>query len=106
MYNRRSKINPLWNTVVIGGFYNGERWVMLLHLLPWGTEAAGGSGWELSPSSMQPPRSRLCPVSFLGYVDMLGVAYEAPTLATGYGAYLAQVELALAWLSSALGGSC
>uniref|UniRef100_A0A663DM72 Proteasome subunit beta n=1 Tax=Aquila chrysaetos chrysaetos TaxID=223781 RepID=A0A663DM72_AQUCH len=27
---------------------------------------------------------------FLGYVDMLGVAYEAPTLATGYGAYLAQ----------------
>nr|XP_005613761.1 proteasome subunit beta type-4-like [Equus caballus]XP_008513237.1 PREDICTED: proteasome subunit beta type-4 [Equus przewalskii] len=28
--------------------------------------------------------------SFLGYVDMLGVAYEAPSLATGYGAYLAQ----------------
>ncbi|XP_074665312.1 proteasome subunit beta type-4 [Strix aluco] len=52
MYNRRSKINPLWNTVVIGGCYNGE--------------------------------------SFLGYVDMLGVAYEASTLATGYGAYLAQ----------------
>lgn len=25
MYNRRSKMNPLWNTVVIGGFYNGER---------------------------------------------------------------------------------
>uniref|UniRef100_A0A7M4EPU3 Proteasome subunit beta type-4 n=1 Tax=Crocodylus porosus TaxID=8502 RepID=A0A7M4EPU3_CROPO len=52
MYSRRCKMNPLWNTVVIGGFYNGE--------------------------------------SFLGYVDMLGVAYEAPTLATGYGAYLAQ----------------
>ncbi|NXY90915.1 PSB4 protein, partial [Alcedo cyanopectus] len=52
MYNRRSKINPLWNTVLIGGHYGGQ--------------------------------------SFLGYVDMLGVAYEAPTLATGYGAYLAQ----------------
>ena len=26
MYNRRSKMNPLWNTVVIGGFYKGERW--------------------------------------------------------------------------------
>lgn len=25
MYNRRSKMNPLWNTVVIGGFYKGER---------------------------------------------------------------------------------
>ncbi|XP_068602948.1 proteasome subunit beta type-4 [Brachionichthys hirsutus] len=52
MYNRRSKMNPLWNTVVIGGFYNGE--------------------------------------SFLGYVDKLGVAYEAPTVATGFGAFLAQ----------------
>lgn len=29
MYNRRSKMNPLWNTVVIGGFYNGERWARL-----------------------------------------------------------------------------
>ncbi|XP_037120066.1 proteasome subunit beta type-4 [Syngnathus acus] len=52
MYNRRSKMNPLWNTVVIGGFYHGQ--------------------------------------SFLGYVDKLGVAYEAPTVATGFGAYLAQ----------------
>ncbi|XP_049607820.1 proteasome subunit beta type-4 [Syngnathus scovelli] len=52
MYNRRSKMNPLWNTVVIGGFYQGQ--------------------------------------SFLGYVDKLGVAYEAPTVATGFGAYLAQ----------------
>ncbi|XP_053559925.1 proteasome subunit beta type-4 [Bombina bombina] len=51
-YNRRSKMNPLWNTVVLGGFSNGE--------------------------------------SFLGYVDRLGVAYEAPTIATGFGAYLAQ----------------
>ncbi|NWV15796.1 PSB4 protein, partial [Ptilonorhynchus violaceus] len=52
MYNRRSKINPLWNSVVIGGFCDGE--------------------------------------SFLGSVDMLGVAYEAPSVATGFGAYLAQ----------------
>ncbi|XP_055521438.1 proteasome subunit beta type-4 [Leucoraja erinacea] len=52
MYNRRSRMNPLWNTVIIGGINNGE--------------------------------------SFLGYVDKLGVAYEAPTVATGFGAYLAQ----------------
>ncbi|EMP27969.1 Proteasome subunit beta type-4 [Chelonia mydas] len=62
MYSRRSKMNPLWNTVVIGGFYNGERNENLHHSV----------------------------FSFLGYVDMLGVAYEDPTLATGYGAYLAQ----------------
>ncbi|KAG7457636.1 hypothetical protein MATL_G00229230 [Megalops atlanticus] len=54
MYNRRSKMNPLWNTVVIGGYYNGK--------------------------------------NFLGYVDKLGVAYEAPTVATGFGAYLAQLR--------------
>ncbi|KAJ6652772.1 hypothetical protein lerEdw1_010626 [Lerista edwardsae] len=52
MYTRRSKMNPLWNTVVIGGYSDGE--------------------------------------GFLGYVDMLGVAYEAPSLATGYGSYVAQ----------------
>ncbi|XP_069497881.1 proteasome subunit beta type-4-like [Ambystoma mexicanum] len=52
MYNRRSRMNPLWNTIVIGGFCNGE--------------------------------------SFLGYVDKLGVAYESPTIATGFGSYLAQ----------------
>jgi len=29
MYNRRSKMNPLWNTVVIGGVYGGTRWAGL-----------------------------------------------------------------------------
>ena len=28
--------------------------------------------------------------SFLGYVDLLGTTYQATTLATGYGAYIAQ----------------
>jgi hypothetical protein len=28
---------------------------------------------------------------FLGYVDKLGVAFEAPSIATGYGGYIAQV---------------
>lgn len=52
MYNRRSKMNPLWNVAVVGGLQSGK--------------------------------------PFLGYVDKLGVAYEADTLATGYGAYIAQ----------------
>lgn len=37
----------------------------------------------------------LIPSSFLGYVDKLGVAYEAPIVATGFGAYLAQVSESL-----------
>ena len=52
MYNRRTKMNPLWNTVIVGGIQQGK--------------------------------------PFLGYVDKLGVAYEAKSVATGYGAYIAQ----------------
>jgi len=52
MYSRRTRLNPLWNTVIVGGMQKGE--------------------------------------PFLGYVDKLGVAYEAPSVASGYGAYIAQ----------------
>jgi len=52
MYSRRTRLNPLWNTVIVGGMQDGE--------------------------------------PFLGYVDKLGVAYQAPSVASGYGAYIAQ----------------
>ncbi|KAI1789323.1 proteasome endopeptidase complex beta subunit [Ganoderma leucocontextum] len=51
MYSRRSKINPLWNSILVGGFRDGKR--------------------------------------FLGYVDLLGTTYSSPSIATGYGAYIA-----------------
>ncbi|KAJ7074513.1 proteasome endopeptidase complex beta subunit [Mycena amicta] len=52
MYARRSNMNPLWNSLLVGGFKDGK--------------------------------------SFLAYVDLLGTTYTASTLATGYGAYIAQ----------------
>ncbi|KIO27403.1 hypothetical protein M407DRAFT_243350 [Tulasnella calospora MUT 4182] len=52
MYARRSKMNPLWNSILVGGWKDGK--------------------------------------SFLGYVDLIGTTYSASTLATGYGAYIAQ----------------
>ncbi|KZT30284.1 proteasome endopeptidase complex beta subunit [Neolentinus lepideus HHB14362 ss-1] len=52
MYGRRTKINPLWNSILVGGLKDGQR--------------------------------------FLAYVDLLGTTYSADTLATGYGAYIAQ----------------
>lgn len=52
MYHRRSQQNPLWNSLVVGGFKNGEH--------------------------------------FLGYVDLLGTTYQSSTIATGYGAFIAQ----------------
>lgn len=45
-------MNPLWNSLLVGGWQDGK--------------------------------------SFLGYVDLLGTTYTASTLATGYGAYIAQ----------------
>lgn len=52
MYSRRSKMNPLWNALIVAG-----------------VEKDG------SP--------------FLRYVNLLGVTYSSPTLATGFGAHLA-----------------
>ncbi|KAJ9095192.1 hypothetical protein QFC19_007647 [Naganishia cerealis] len=52
MYARRSKMDPLWNAMLLGGVKDGE--------------------------------------SFLGYVDLLGTTYQAPTLASGFGSHMAQ----------------
>jgi len=52
MYARRSKLNPLWNSIIIGGVKDGKQ--------------------------------------FLSYVDLLGTTYSASTIATGYGAHIAQ----------------
>ncbi|TFK71410.1 proteasome endopeptidase complex beta subunit [Pluteus cervinus] len=52
MYARRSKIDPLWNSLIVGGVKDGKR--------------------------------------FLAYVDLLGTTYSASTIATGYGAFIAQ----------------
>mmetsp|Transcript_11616 Transcript_11616/g.11996 ORF Transcript_11616/g.11996 Transcript_11616/m.11996 type:complete len:230 (+) Transcript_11616:56-745(+) len=51
MYQRRNKMNPLWNQLLVAGYQKDKL--------------------------------------FLGYVDMIGTAYEENYIATGYGAYLA-----------------
>jgi len=52
MYARRSKMDPLWLALLVGGWEKGQ--------------------------------------PFLAHVDLLGTTYTSPTLATGYGAYIAQ----------------
>ncbi|KAG4305261.1 hypothetical protein PORY_001431 [Pneumocystis oryctolagi] len=64
-YNRRTKMNPLLNSCVVGG---------------------------LNPENVSicvPGANCDRPGIFLGYVDFLGVTYSAPCIATGYGAYMA-----------------
>ncbi|CCF60356.1 hypothetical protein KAFR_0J02920 [Kazachstania africana CBS 2517] len=52
MYNRRSKMDPLWNALIVAGLEDDGK-------------------------------------PFLRYVNLLGVTYSSPTLATGFGAHLA-----------------
>jgi len=64
-YARRSKMNPVWNAILVGG-------------------------WDKNKNE-----------SFLGYVDLLGTTYSSPTLATGYGAHIAQPLLREAYEAKA-----
>ena len=74
MYGRRSKLNPLWNSLLVGGVRDGKRYVLEMCM-----EADTSN--ECSCASFH---------RFLAYVDLLGTTYTASTLATGYGAYIAQ----------------
>ncbi|KAJ3386020.1 Proteasome subunit beta type-7 [Entophlyctis sp. JEL0112] len=61
MYARRSKVDPLWNSLVIAGVKDNQ--------------------------------------TFLGYVDLQGTSHQSPTIATGFGAHLAQPILRKAYES-------
>ena len=71
MYGRRSKLDPLWNSLLVGGYKDGKRYgtSQLLH---------------------SAPNKFVSHRRFLAYVDLLGTTYSASTLATGYGSYIAQ----------------
>ena len=66
-------MNPLWNSLLVGGVKDGKRLVQALLI-----------------KSLLSSCSGFAILSFLGYVDLLGTTYQASTLATGYGAYIAQ----------------
>ena len=66
MHNRRSKQDPLWNSLVVGGFQDGKRCDS--DVLPW-----------------RPARAHNCAPggSFLATVDLIGTAFEDDVIATG-----------------------
>lgn len=59
MYNRRTKMNPLWNSLLVAGWEQNKF----------------SEGEEGAP--------------FLAYVDLQGTTYSAPSIATGYGSMIA-----------------
>jgi len=65
MYNKRTKMDPFWNSLIVAGWEKPSR----------ATQAE-------KPDSEGEP--------FLAFVDLQGTTYAAPSMATGYGAYIAQ----------------
>lgn len=65
MYNRRTKMNPLWNSIIVAG-------VSLPFLQVCVKEASDAQ-----------------PLSFLAYADLLGTTYKSPVIATGMGSAMA-----------------
>ncbi|KAI8867326.1 proteasome endopeptidase complex, beta subunit [Ramicandelaber brevisporus] len=59
MYGRRSKNNPLWNSLVVAGVHDDD----------------GNLDGKSKP--------------FLGYVDLKGTTYQSTMISTGFGSYLA-----------------
>lgn len=78
MYQRRNKMDPLWNNLLVGGFKDGKSF--LGSVLPIIRSRA-------DPSLVAPCRS----------VDLIGTAYEDEFLATGFGSYLAIPILRKKW---------
>ena len=86
MYNKRNKMNPLYNRLIVAGFKDGARC------------APRRAAPRRSPRFAPPPpplraalvrRSRSLPRSHLGYVDLYGTMFSDNYIATGYGNYLA-----------------
>lgn len=71
MYKRRSRMNPLWNQILVAGLDSS-------------------SPPPPSPEQSAPSEHSAKAKPFLASVDLLGTTFSSPTLATGFGAHLAQ----------------
>ena len=71
LYNRRSKIDPLWNSLIVAGVSRQTP-----------PPAAAAASAPVAPSSSSSP-------FFLGCVDIYGSNWTADVLATGFGQHLA-----------------
>lgn len=64
MYNRRTKMNPLWNSLIVAGTSPAPVHIQV----------------QTTANTPQPSEG-----SFLAFVDLLGTTYRSPVIATGMG---------------------
>lgn len=79
LYQRRSKFNPLWNSIIVASVHDGTPCALRL---------------RLQRSRRSPPCR---PRSFLGTVDKIGTAFTDDYLATGFGGHMAMPILRDKW---------
>uniref|UniRef100_A0A7C8ZUY5 Proteasome endopeptidase complex n=1 Tax=Opuntia streptacantha TaxID=393608 RepID=A0A7C8ZUY5_OPUST len=77
MYNRRNKFNPLWNSLVLGGVKNGQKYL--------------GTIFQVNQCM-----NVILTLNVL-YVNMIGVHYQDNHVATGFGNHLAVPILRDEW---------
>ena len=84
MYNRRTKVDPLWNSLLIAGITPPSDAPMVT--LPTTLAPADATAPEkapLSPSATPTePKDKLEGSLFLGYVDLYGTSFSGPHIAT------------------------
>lgn len=68
MYNRRSRMNPLWNAIIVAGICTTTKQIDVAAMTPMLAPQAG---------------------SFMAFVDLLGTTYSSPVIATGMGSAMA-----------------
>jgi len=85
MYGRRTKVNPLYNQVIIAGVTPPEKKEEK-------ETKEGKKGDKKEEKDKESPSN-----FFLGTVDLYGSTYEDNILATGYGKYMAIPLLRKAW---------
>ncbi|KAH7560991.1 hypothetical protein JRO89_XS10G0155500 [Xanthoceras sorbifolium] len=90
MYNRRNKFDPLWNTLVLGGVKNGQKYLgMVSHCYIF----MQVSGNELYAFLVGFDNDTVVTVQ----VSMIGVNFEDDHVATGFGNHLARPILRDEW---------
>jgi len=80
MYNRRTKVDPLWNALLVAGITPPSDSPMIT--LPSTLAPDDATAPEKTAASSQSTGNKLDGSLFLGYTDLYGIQYSSSHIAT------------------------